>query len=314
MSSTGIDVTIYAAKELSPNTLPSTPEWHTLRRTSDSLKKATSLTASGEIVDSVFKQGSQATSATASGTINFEFSALSQDIFLEGVSRNLFVVDSVDTKKSTLSIGGYADLATYTIVKHDRKLNLIEVFTGCRIGELTISASLEGAITGVATITATGYTSPITSPVTNPIPAPETKFNSGLNIKAFKFNDVNTAGTACAETFEIKISNNVEAKGCLASESIIKSRVKQGGVSVELSSTVLLTNISKQWMSKVESREEMTSEIEILDKAGNSYLFGFTKLELNDDGLSDTALDTERTLALKFEQVKEAMTITRTLA
>lgn len=314
MSSQGTDVTIYAAKETSPNTLPANPVWQTLRRTSDSLKKTVELTKSGEIIDSVFEQGSVAASATAAGAINFVFSALSQDIFLEGVSRNTFVIDGTDAKKGVLQIGGDGNLASYTIVKHDRKLNRIEVFSGVRIGELTISASLDGAITGVATITATSYTTPDISPVVDPTPATETKFNSGLNIKAFKFNDVNTAGTACAETFEIKISNNIEAKGCLASGSIIKSRIKEGLVSVGLSSTVVLTNISKQWISKVETRERMTAEIEILDEAGNSYVFGFTKLELDNDGLSDTTIDAEHTLGLDFKHVKEAMTITRILA
>jgi hypothetical protein len=51
------------------------------------IKKNVELTASGEVIDSVFEQGSVASSATAAGAINFEFSALSQDMFLEGVSQ-----------------------------------------------------------------------------------------------------------------------------------------------------------------------------------------------------------------------------------
>lgn len=313
MSSKGTDVSLYIAKEQSPNTLPLTPEWHTLRRVSDSLKKTVELTASGEVIDSVFEQGSVASSATASGAINFEFSALSQDMFLEGVSRNVFIVDAVDTDKSVLEIGGDNDLATFTIVKHDRKLSRIEVFSGARVGELTISASTDGMIEGAATITATGYAEPTVLPVANPLPATETPFTSALNVAAFKINGVNTAGTACAESFEITINNNLDAKGCLGNSSLIKSRVTEGRVAVGLSSTVLLTAASKAWIKNVETRDRMTAEIEILDKLGNSYKFGFTKLELDNDGLSDTTAEDEHTLGLEFKHVKEAITITRTL-
>jgi hypothetical protein len=116
-------------------------------------------------------------------------------------------------------------------------------------------------------------------PVVDPLPATETPFISALNVTAFKINGVNTAGTACAESFEITINNNLDAKGCLGGASLIKSRVTEGRVAVGLNSTVLLTAASKGWIKNVETRDRMTAEIEIVDKLGNSYVFGFTKLE-----------------------------------
>lgn len=81
--SKGTDVVIHIAKEETPNTLPALPVWHTLRRNSDSLKKTVSLTQSDEIVDTRFEQGSIATSGEAVGNIEYDLSALSQDMFLK---------------------------------------------------------------------------------------------------------------------------------------------------------------------------------------------------------------------------------------
>lgn len=312
MASKGTDVSIYIAEEASPNTLPANPVWHTVRRTSDSLKRTVAVSESDEILDTRFEQGSTADSAEAGGSIEFEFSAKSQDVFLEGVAGNKFVDDAV-AGVSTLEIGG-DELATYTIVKHDRKLDHIEVLSGVRIGELSITGSTSGKITGSATVSATSYDDQATvSPVTNPLPAPETKVMSSIDVNTFKLNDVNTVGTACAEEFTLTITNNLEGKSCLASQSLIASRFTEGRVSVTLNTTVALTTTSKQWIPYVISRETMTAEIGFGDKAGNDYALNFTKLELNNDGMSDTNATDDRTLALELKHIREAMTITRSL-
>ena len=114
MSSKGTDVVIYIAKEESPNVLPTVAVWHTLRRNSDSLKKTVSLTETDEIVDSRFDQGSVATSGEATGTIEYELSALSQDILLEGAAGNVFVDDAI-SGVATLEIGGM-ELDTLSLI------------------------------------------------------------------------------------------------------------------------------------------------------------------------------------------------------
>lgn len=210
MSSKGTDVVIYIAKEESPNVLPAVPVWHTLRRNSDSLKKTVSLTESDEIVDSRFDQGSVAISGEATGTIEYELSALSQDILFEGAAGNVFVEDGV-TGVFTLEIGG-AELDTFTIVKHDKKLNFIQVFSGARIGELTIQGDTEGKITGSATISATGYANPVASPVTAPLAAPDTPFMSSINVNTFKINGVSTVGTAQDKILILPTKNHLSFK------------------------------------------------------------------------------------------------------
>ncbi|TCB73915.1 phage tail tube protein [Acinetobacter sp. ANC 4177] len=310
--SKGTDVVIHIAKEETPNTLPAVPEWHTLRRNSDSLKKTVTLTQSDEIVDSRFEQGSVAGSAEAVGNIEYELSALSQDMFFEGVAGNMFV-DSGTASVTTLEIGGDA-LPTYTIVKHDKKVGFIQVFSGCRIGELTIQGDTEGKITGSASISATGHSTPVATPVANPLAATATPFMSSININAFKINGVSTVGTACAESFTITINNNLTAKPCLGNSGLIPNRYTEGNISITLKVTLALTTTSKAWIPYVESRETMTAEIGIEDKLGNAYGFNFTKLELDNDGLSDTNKNDDHTMAMEFRHVKEAPTITRTTA
>ncbi|WP_180113354.1 phage tail tube protein [Acinetobacter sp. YH12073] len=310
--SKGTDVVIHIAKEETPNTLPAVPVWHTLRRNSDSLKKTVSMTQSDEIVDSRFEQGSVASSAEATGSIEFELSALSQDMFFEGVAGNLFV-DSGTPSVSTLEIGGDT-LPTYTIVKHDKKVGFIQVFTGCRIGELTIQGDTEGKITGTASISATGYSNPIATPVVNPVAATDTPFMSSINVNEFKISGVSTVGTACVESFTITINNNLTAKPCLGNGSLIPNRYTEGNVTITLNVTLALTTTSKEWIPFVESRETMTSEIGMEDSKGNAYGFNFTKLELDNDGLSDTNKNDDHTMAMEFRHVKEAPTITRTTA
>ena len=310
--SKGTDVVIHIAKEETPNTLPAVPVWHTLRRNSDSLKKTVSMTQSDEIVDSRFEQGSVASSAEATGSVEFELSDLSQDMFFEGVAGNLFV-DSGTPSVSTLEIGGDT-LPTYTIVKHDKKVGFIQVFTGCRIGELTIQGDTEGKITGTATISATGYSNPTATPVVNPVAATDTPFMSSINVNEFKISGVSTVGTACAESFTITINNNLTAKPCLGNGSLIPNRYTEGNVTITLNVTLALTTTSKEWIPFVESRETMTAEIGMEDSKGNAYGFNFTKLELDNEGLSDTNKNDDHTMAMEFRHVKEAPTITRTTA
>lgn len=305
----GTDVVIHIAKETSPNLLPTTG-WQVVRRTSDTLDEKIATTPSDEVIDSRFEQGSSATSGEAGGTINFEFSAGSQDIFFEGVAGNEFSEDAV----ATLEIGG-DELPTYTIVKHDKKLGLIEVFSGVRIGELNISGDTEGKITGSVTVSATGYDDTLTvSPVINPAPVTTTKYMSALNIDAFKVDGTTTVGTACAESFSITISNNLTAKPCLGNGSLIPNRYSEGKVSISLSSTVVLTETSLAWRKKIKSRDTLTAEIGIEDNAGNSYGFNFTQLELNSGEKSETNNTDEHTLSLEFKHIKTAPTITRSLA
>lgn len=310
--SKGTDVVIHIAKEDSPNTLPASPVWHTLRRTSDSLKKAVSVTQSDECIDTRFEQGSLATSAEAVGNIEYELSALSQDMFFEGVAGNMFV-DSGTPGVATLEIGGDT-LPTYTIVKHDKKVGLIQVFSGCRIGQLTIQGDTEGKITGSASISATGYASPVVTPVVSPLAPTTTPFLSSINVNTFKINGATTVGTACAESFTITINNNLTAKPCLGNESLIPNRYTEGKVSITLNVTLALTTTSKAWIPYAETRQTMTAEIGIEDTLGNAYGFDFTKLELDNDGLSDTNANDDHTLAMEFRHVKEAPTITRTTA
>jgi len=310
--SKGTDVVIHIAKEETPNTLPAVPEWHTLRRNSDSLKKTVSLTQSDEIVDSRYEQGSVATSGEAVGNIEYELSALSQDMFFEGVAGNMFV-GSGTPSVSTLEIGGDT-LPTYTIVKHDKKVGFIQVFSGCRIGELTIQGDTEGKITGSASISATGYLTPVATPVANAVAATETPFMSSINVNVFKINGTSTVGTACAESFTITINNNLTAKPCLGNGSLIPNRYVEGNVSITLNVTLALTTTSKVWIPYVESRQNMTAEIGLEDSIGNAYGFNFTKLELDNDGLSDTNKNDDHTMAMEFRHVKEAPTITRTTA
>ncbi|MFH7804038.1 phage tail tube protein [Acinetobacter sp. BSP-53] len=310
--SKGTDVVIHIAKEETPNTLPALPIWHTLRRNSDSLKKKVSVTQSDEIIDSRFEQGSIATSGEAVGNIEYELSALSQDMFFEGVAGNLFV-DSGTPSVSTLDIGGDT-LPTYTIVKHDKKVGLIQVFSGCRIGELTIQGDTKGKITGSASISATGYETPVATPVVNPLAATTTPFMSSIDVNTFKINGATTVGTACAESFKITINNNLTAKPCLGSESLIPNRYTEGKASITLNVTLALTTASKAWIPYVETRQTMTAEIGLEDNLGNAYGFNFTKLELDNDGLSDTNANDDHTLGLEFRHVKEAPTITRTTA
>ena len=306
--SQGTDVIIHIAKESTPNTLPQNPAWIPLRRTSDTLDEKIKTTESNEIVDSRFEQGSSATSGEAGGTINFELSALSQDILFEGVSGNSFIEDD---GVFTLAIGA-PKIGTFTIVKHDKELGLIEVFSGVRIGEVSIKCDVEGKITGSATVMATGYDDTLTvTPVVNPQAVTTTKFISSINVNAFKVDGTSTVGTACAESFTITFSNNLTAKPCLANESFIPNRYSEGKLSLGLSATVVLTETSQEWRSKIKTRDTMTAEIGIEDSEGHSYAFNFTQLELNGAEKSETNNTDEHTLSLEFKHIKTAATITR---
>lgn len=307
MASKGTSVALYIAAETTPNTLPTSAQWLTVRRTGDDLKKTVSTTESDTIVDTRYDQGAAATSAEAGGTIDFEFTAGgATDLFFEGVGFNAF------SAAGLLNIGGDA-LKTFTIVKHYAKENLIKVFSGCRIANMTISGDTEGKVTAQVTISSTGYSEPTTSPVKTPITT-ATPFVSSLNIDSFKFDGASTVGVACAQSFEISIENNLTAQRCLGNASLIPNSYTEGKVKIGLKSKVMLTTTTAAWTSKIESRAIMTSEIGITDSKNNKYVFGFTQLELNNDNPNAIAPDADNTLDLEFNHIRAAATITRTLA
>ena len=207
----------------------------------------------------------------------------------------------------------YYGLAQFEAVRESFLWPWLSSATFCACLAFAVNTSASNGI-GSATINATGYSTPLATPVISPLAATTTPFLSSINVNTFKINGASTVGTACAESFTITINNNLTAKPCLGSESLIPNRYTEGKVFITLNVTLALTVASKAWIPYVETRETMTAEIGIEDTLGNAYGFDFTKLELDNDGLSDTNANDDHTLSMEFRHVKEAPTITRTTA
>lgn len=309
MASKGKDVLLCIAEEATPNKLPASPVWHVVRWTDHDLKRETTVEKSDSVSTGRYRQGSIPMSATAGGTISFELAAGgATDLFFEGVS---FGGSFVPGTPDTLAVGGNV-LKTYTLVRKDLKTGKTKIFSGVRIGEMTISGEATGKITGQVTVSATDYTESAVSPVTNPIET-NTKFVSAVNTKSFKINGQETVNVACVQSFELSINNNLSEIRCLGSGNLIANAFNEGMVDISLTAKVLLTTTSEQWEDYVLSRVPMTADIGIVDTANNTINFVFPQLEVDAANPNNTTPEDDNTLDLTFTHVRVAPIIQRKL-
>lgn len=87
--SSGAKIRLYYAEEQTPEVLPTTPVWKTVRRVTDGLTENVTTESSNSVVDSRFRQGGMATEAEITGSLEVELSIGLFDDFTIGQSLTL---------------------------------------------------------------------------------------------------------------------------------------------------------------------------------------------------------------------------------
>lgn len=304
--SSGAKIRLYYAVEETPEVLPAVPVWKTVRRITDGLSESVTTEASASVSDTRFRQGGMATEAEITGSLEVELSVGLFDDFWSAVAMNNWASD-------VLQFGGDVR-KTFTFVKFHSDIGQVFIYRGVRIGEASISIATTGKITATFGLVGTGFERTAVNPVVAPLPVPEVVMVSALNVGDLTVNGENTVGTACMQSLELNITNNLEAIRCIGNQKLSAQTYLEKMVDITLSSQFIFGAQAAEYVDYVKSRDTMPINFSIEDSKGNGYAFEFPQLEVSEANHPDGGGEDTIMLDVSFNHINVSPTITRIIA
>ncbi|ENX48244.1 hypothetical protein F886_00045 [Acinetobacter sp. NIPH 542] len=304
--SSGAKIRLYYAEEQTPEVLPTTPVWKTVRRVTDGLTENVTTETSTSVADTRFRQGGMATEAEITGSLEVELSIGLFDDFLSGVALNNWTSD-------VLNFGGDVR-KTFTFVKVYSDINQVFIYRGVRINEFTMSIATTGKITATFGLMGTVFERTTTNPVVNPLPVPETVLVSALNVGDLTVNGETVVGTACMQSLELTINNNMEAIRCIGSQKLTATTYLEKIVDITLNTQYMFSAQSAGYIDYIKSRDTMPINFSIEDQDGNGYAFEFPKLEVAEAPHPDGGGEDTITIDINYNHIRVSPIITRVIA
>ena len=304
--SSGSKIALYYCTETEPGITPVTPTWKTVRRVTDGLSESVTTETSNSVADTRFRQGGMATEAEITGSLEVELSVGLFDDFWSAVAMNEWTGD-------VLNFGGDVR-KTFTFVKVYKDIGQFFVYRGIRIGEAGMSIATTGKITSTFGLVGTEFERATVNPVTNPLPVPDEVLVSALNVGDLKVNGATVVGSACMQTLELSISNNLEAIRCIGNKKLTAQTYLEKMVDITVNNQFMFSSQSADYIDFVKSRDTMPLEFSIEDGKGNGYAFEFPQLEVAEANHPDGGGEDTITLDVNFNHIKVSPTITRIIA
>lgn len=303
--SSGAKIRLYYAEEETPEVLPTTPVWKTVRRVTDGLTENVTTEASNSVVDSRFRQGGIATEAEVIGNLEVELSVGLFDDFWSAVAMNNWTSD-------VLNFGGDVR-KTFTLVKVFSDINQVFIYRGVRINEATLNIATTGKITASFGLMGTLFERTTTSPVTSPVAVPELALVSSLNVGDLTVNGETVVGTACMQSLALTITNNMEAIRCIGSQKLTATTYLEKIVDITVNTQYMFSAQSAGYIDFIKSRDTMPLEFSIEDSAGNGYAFQFPQLEVAEANHPDGGGEDTITIDINYNHIRVTPVITRVL-
>lgn len=303
--SSGSKIRLYYAAEETPEVLPTTPVWKTVRRVTDGLTENVTTEASNSVVDSRFRQGGLATEAEVIGNLEVELSVGLFDDFWSAVAMNNWTSD-------VLNFGGDVR-KTFTFVKVFSDINQVFIYRGVRINEATLNIATTGKITASFGLMGTLFERTTTSPVTSPVAVPELALVSSLNVGDLTVNGETVVGTACMQSLALTITNNMEAIRCIGSQKLTATTYLEKIVDITVNTQYMFSAQSAGYIDFIKSRDTMPLEFSIEDSAGNGYAFQFPQLEVAEANHPDGGGEDTITIDINYNHIRVTPVITRVL-
>lgn len=303
--SSGAKIRLYYAEEETPEKLSANPIWKTVRRVTDGLSESVTTETSASVVDTRFRQGGMATEAEITGSLEVELSIGLFDDFWSAVAMN-------EWDENALVFGG--DIRkTYTFVKVYEDIGQIFIYKGVRIGEASVSIATTGKISATFGLVGTMFERTTTNPVVGPRPVPDAVLVSALNVGDLKVNGETVVGTACLQSLELSINNNLEAIRCIGSKKLTATAYLEKIVDITANTQYMFSAQSASYIDFVKSRDTMPLEFSIEDSKGNGYAFEFPKLEVAEANHPDGGGEDTITIDVNFNHIKVSPKITRVI-
>lgn len=304
--SSGAKIRLYYAEELTQEVLPPTPVWKTVRRVTDSLTENVTTETSSSVADTRFRQGGFATEVEVTGSLEVELSIGLFDDFWSAIAMNNWTSD-------VLNFGGNIR-KTYTFVKVFEDVNQVFIYRGVRVNEAKLTIATTGKINTSFGLMGTLFERTTTSPVVNPLPVPDAVLVSALNVGDLKVNNETVVGTACMQSLEVTISNNMEAIRCIGSKKLTATTYLEKIVDIKANTQYMFSAQSAGYIDFIKTRDTMPLEFSIEDSKGNGYAFEFPKLEVAEANHPDGGGEDIITIDINYNHIRVSPVITRVIA
>ncbi|MDA3468278.1 phage tail tube protein [Acinetobacter sp. AOR38_HL] len=153
-----------------------------------------------------------------------------------------------------------------------------------------------------------------TNPVISPLPVPELVLVSALNVGDLKVNGETVVGTACMQSLELTINNNMEAIRCIGSKKLTATTYLEKIVDVTVNTQYMFSAQSAAYIDFIKTRDTMPLEFSIEDDAGNGYAFQFPQLEVAEANHPDGGGEDTITVDINYNHIRVSPVITRVIA
>lgn len=310
--SSGAKIKLYMCEETVSGTTPVSPTWFSVPRITDSLTENVTTETSAIVADTRFRQGSTPTEAEITGDLATELSIGTFDKFIAAVAMNDWVVDGVDTTKSTLQFGG-STRKTYTFVKVFEDIGQVFIYRGVHITTMNFSLATTGKININFGLVGTGFERTAINPVASSTSLAGNPLVSALNVNTFTVDGASIVGTSCIQSADVEINNNYEAIRCLGSGKLTAEKYIEKIMDINLTTQFAFSTESAAYIDKIKTRVTMAVVFKIQDAELNSYEFSFPQLEVSEAGHPDGGGEDIIYLDVSFAQVKTSPVITRIL-
>lgn len=296
--SSGANIRLYYVEEVEKGKIPEDAKLKGVRRITDSLTESVETETSESVGSNRFRQGSIVSTTEVTGTLETELSILMFDDFWSAVAMNDWAVNK-------LEFGG-KNLKTFTFVKVYEDLDLAFCYSGVAFNEATLTIGVTGKITASFGLIGMGFVKgKLSDPGNTELkalvdaadPVEDMAMVSTPDVKSFKVNGETTVNKACAQNFELTISNNIEAIRCIGSGSTQANNLVEKMVDVEVTSEFIFSKDSVVYVDAIKDRSIVSMELNIVDPRSKTkaYTIELPHLEVSsvdhpDGGGEDTIM------------------------
>lgn len=301
--SSGSRIELYVAIEESMGVLPASPDWFIVPRVTDGLSENVTTTTSEIVSASRFRQGATAIQSEVTGDLASELSVGTFDLFMTALAMN-------DWDDDQLEFGG-ALRKSFTFIKVFSDVGIIRKYSGVMFGSGTFSISNGEKITVNFGLTGSGYEELTVNPVSDPQPLMTTPLVSSLNVKDFELDGQGVVGTACLQSVELEINNNLEAIYCIGNGKMTAEKYIEKMVDINLTTQFMFSGQVAEYSGKIKTGDTTSISFAIEDAEGNGYLFDFPLLQVTEAPHPDAGGDDLVTQDITFAHIETSPTITR---
>lgn len=304
--SSGSRIKLYAALETSAGVLPVVPEWFVVPRVTDGLTENVTTTESEITKDTRFREGNIPVQSEVTGDLASELSISTFDLFFAALAMN-------DWESDVLSFGGVLR-KTFTFIKVYDDQGIIHKYSGVAFNTGTLSISNGEKVSVNFGLVGSGFEHLDTNPVVNPKDLMTSPLVSSLNVQDFLLNGQTVVGTACLQSMELEINNNMQAVYCIGNGKMSAEKQIEGVVDINLSTNFMFSGQVDEYHDKIKSGATTAISFSIEDAVGNAYDFDFPRLQVTEAAHPDAGGSDLVTIDIAFAHIQVTPTITRTIA